>query len=104
MFISGVKDIIPVIYDLYEFPLVRFSSFIEGISYTGAQELHSRLHSLSLRPCTVEMIIVYLVKFGYLAIRRILIETFLKARFANFGYPTIFMCPFCSRVQDMIAK
>ena len=50
------------------------------------------------------MIIVYLVKFGYFAIQRILIDPSLKARFANLGYPTIFMCPFCSRVQDMIAK
>ena len=88
----------------YELPLVQFSSFTEGISYTVAQKLHSRLHSLSLTPNTVEMIIGYLVKLGYFALPRILIEKILQARFANFGYPAILMGPFCSRVKDMIAK
>ena len=59
---------------------------------------------LSLHTNAIEMIISYLVKLGNLTLRRILIEKILKARFANFGYPAIFMFPFCSGVKDMIAK
>ena len=50
------------------------------------------------------MIISYLIKLGNLALRRILLEKILKARFANFGYPAILTCPLGSRVKDMIAK
>ena len=57
-----------------------------------------------MRPNTVEMIIIYLVKLGQFALRRIFIAKFLQARFANSSDAAILMSPLNSRVEDMITK